>query len=99
MEGKEFWHTTRHMAMTHSTLTRKGQTTIPLEIRQALNLKPGDRIRYEVEGDFATIRLQGGTKALAGALASDKGRRKNFGQIRQAAAKTWAGRAAQERLK
>jgi len=37
-------------AMTHqSRITVKGQTTIPLEVREALNLKPGDHIRYVID--------------------------------------------------
>ena len=32
-----------------STLTAKGQTTIPKLIRQHLDLKPGDRIRFVIE--------------------------------------------------
>jgi antitoxin PrlF len=32
-----------------STLTSKGQATIPAEIRQELNLKPGDKITFEVQ--------------------------------------------------
>jgi AbrB family looped-hinge helix DNA binding protein len=30
--------------MSHSTGTRKGQTTIPGEIRKALQIKPGDKL-------------------------------------------------------
>ena len=30
----------------HSKITAKGQTTIPVAVRKALNLKPGDRIDY-----------------------------------------------------
>lgn len=37
--------------MTTSTITSKGQTTIPLEIRKRLNLQSGDRVNYVVEGD------------------------------------------------
>ena len=37
--------------MLHSTLTSKGQTTIPSEVREALNLRPGDKISYEVAGN------------------------------------------------
>ncbi len=37
--------------MPTSTLTRKGQTTIPGEIRRHLKLKPGDRIEFVVERD------------------------------------------------
>ena len=32
-----------------ATMTSKGQTTIPKEIRDHLNLKPGDQISYTVE--------------------------------------------------
>jgi len=71
--------------MPHSTVTSKGQTTIPGEIRDALNIKPGDRLEYEVEGDRATIRVHPGIHALQGALASSKGRGMSFQQIRQAA--------------
>jgi antitoxin PrlF len=34
------------MEMYYSKLTTKGQTTIPVEVRNLLNLKPGDKIRY-----------------------------------------------------
>jgi len=37
--------------MAESTITSKGQTTIPIEIRHRLKLKPGDRIEYIVEED------------------------------------------------
>ncbi len=73
--------------MPHSTVTRKGQTTIPGKIRQALQIKPGDKLEYAVEGDHATIRLHPGTRSLKGALASKKGKRMSFGEIREAAAK------------
>ena len=72
--------------MSHSTMTSKGQTTIPGEIREALGIKAGDRLEYEVQGDHVSVRVHPGTKALKGALASDKGRGLSFGQIREAAA-------------
>lgn len=34
-----------------STLTAKGQTTIPKTVREALGLGPSDRIVYRIEGD------------------------------------------------
>jgi antitoxin PrlF len=73
--------------MSHSTVTRKGQTTIPGKIRKALQIKPGDRLQYLVEGDHATIRVHPGTRSLKGALASKKGRKMSFGEIREAAVK------------
>jgi antitoxin PrlF len=75
------------MAMLHSTITSKGQTTIPGQIRKALRIKPGDKLEYEVEGDHATIRVHPGTRSLKGALASKKGKGMSFSQIRAAAAK------------
>ncbi|HEU5374573.1 MAG TPA: type II toxin-antitoxin system PrlF family antitoxin [Ktedonobacteraceae bacterium] len=38
-----------------TTLTQKGQVTIPLEIRRLLGLEPHDRVRFEIEGD--TVRI------------------------------------------
>lgn len=34
-----------------STITSKGQTTIPKEVREKLNLRPGDKINFTVESD------------------------------------------------
>ena len=72
--------------MFHSTLTSKGQTTIPGEIRKALGLKPGDKLEYVAEGDRAIIRAHPGTRSLKGVLASKKGKGMSFARIRQAAA-------------
>ena len=73
--------------MTHSTVTSKGQTTIPGRIRKALRIKPGDKLEYTVEGDYVTIRVHLGTSALKGALASKKGKGMPFSEIREAATK------------
>jgi AbrB family looped-hinge helix DNA binding protein len=39
-----------------TTLTQKGQVTIPVEVRTILGLKPKDRVVFEVEGDKATLK-------------------------------------------
>ena len=72
--------------MPHSTVTRKGQTTIPGKIRKALRIKPGDKLQYIVIGDHVTLRVHPGTRSLKGALASKKGKGMSFAQIREAAA-------------
>ncbi len=41
--------------MTFSTVTSKGQTTIPKEVRVAANLKSGDRIHFTVLEDRTII--------------------------------------------
>ncbi len=38
-----------------STISSKGQTTVPVAIRRTLDLHPGDAIAYEVEGDKVSI--------------------------------------------
>jgi len=40
-----------------STLTSKGQFTLPAEIRQALDLRPGDQLRFELSDD-QTLSVQ-----------------------------------------
>lgn len=72
--------------MLHSTVTKKGQTTIPGEIRQALGIKPGDRLEYSIEGDRVMVRVHPGAKSLAGSLASDKGKGMTFDEIRRVVA-------------
>ena len=43
-----------------SKITAKGQTTVPQEVRRALNSKPGDLIAWDVEADgrVAVRRMQ-----------------------------------------
>ena len=72
--------------MPHSTVTSRGQTTIPGKIRKALCIKPGDKLEYVVEGDHVTVRVHLGTRSLKGVLASKKGKGMSFAQIRDAAA-------------
>lgn len=81
--------------MPHSTVTSKGQTTIPGEIRKTLGIKPGDRLEYVTQGDEVTIRVHPGIRSLKGVLSSKKGRGMSFAQVREAAAK--AARRNEER--
>lgn len=39
-----------------STLSTKGQTTIPSRVRRELAIEPGDTIRYELEDGSVRIR-------------------------------------------
>ena len=39
-----------------STISSKGQTTVPVAIRRCLGLHPGDALAYEVDGDKVNIR-------------------------------------------
>ena len=60
--------------MLHSTVTSKGQTTIPEKIRKALRIKPGDKLEYAVEGDYATIRVHPGIRCLKAPSPARRGR-------------------------
>lgn len=71
--------------MHHSTVTSKGQTTIPQKVRSALHIQPGDTLEYEMNGDRVTIRVQPSLRSLKGILASDKGKGMTFAEIRAAA--------------
>lgn len=57
--------------MQESTITTKGQTTLPKDVRQALDLKPGDKLRYLIldDGEVRIIRARS-ARDLAGALRS-----------------------------
>ena len=55
---------------TESTLTSKGQTTVPKAIRESLRLKPGDRITFTPMPD-GTVLMRVKNKSvmnLAGSL-------------------------------
>jgi len=55
--------------MLESTLTVKGQTTLPKGIRDGLNLSTGDRIRYIMLDDGQVRLLKvGSVQRLAGML-------------------------------
>jgi antitoxin PrlF len=36
-------------------VTTKGQVTIPLEIRERLNIQPGSEVEFEIEGDVIKL--------------------------------------------
>jgi AbrB family looped-hinge helix DNA binding protein len=38
-----------------STITSKGQTTVPKEVRDALDLGPGDKLTWEVRGGRVAV--------------------------------------------
>lgn len=47
------------------TITRKGQVTIPRELRRQLGIHPGSRVVFEVKGDCLEIRIQGEPPTVA----------------------------------
>lgn len=44
--------------MPTSTITSKGQTTVPKEVRDVLDVGPGDRLTWEVRGRKVAITTE-----------------------------------------
>ncbi|HXP62723.1 MAG TPA: type II toxin-antitoxin system PrlF family antitoxin [Dongiaceae bacterium] len=59
--------------MSISTLTDKGQTTVPQDIREALKVKPRQRLSWSLRGDrTVVVRAQPSALDLFGSLKSPK---------------------------
>ena len=61
--------------MSESTITSKGQTTIPLQVREAVGAKPGTRLLWHVMPD-GSIVVRAKTKSLLDLAGSVKPARK-----------------------
>lgn len=59
------------MAVNVSTISTKGQTTIPEELRKELLLEPGDRLIWELVQGCLVATPTCDLMSLAGALKSD----------------------------
>ena len=57
--------------MSESSITSKGQTTLPKVVRDALSVQAGDRIRYVIEGSEVRIMPVRPIERLYGALKYD----------------------------
>ncbi len=61
---------------TAATLTSKGQTTIPKEIRDSLGIKPGDRMTFTLMPDGTVVmRVKTRRAADLAGLLHKKGRK------------------------
>ena len=84
--------------MTTSTLTDKGQTTVPQEIRDALQIKPRQRLSWSLRGDGSVVvRPQPSALDLFGSLKSPKAY-PGLAIEREAATRLAGEQAAQEGL-
>lgn len=68
-----------------STLTSKGQITLPKSIRNRLNLKPGDKVEFWVDenGEVRLIPINVSIRHLKGFLAYS-GKRKTIEEMQEA---------------
>lgn len=74
--------------MRESTITIKGQTTLPKDVRQALGLQPGDRVRYLIldDGEVRLVRSRS-VMSLAGLLKDKVVRPVSLDEMEEAIAK------------
>ena len=76
--------------MAVSILTKKGQTTIPKEIRAFLKLEAEDKILYQVENDKVIMRpLKGSILDLRGSIKTEE-KPVDFERIRKVTIKKMA---------
>ena len=66
-----------------TSVTEKGQVTIPQDIRRLLGIQPLDRVRFEVEGDVVKIsRAESKLLKWYGSV-TPKNRPEDFKKIRE----------------
>jgi len=83
--------------MSTSILTKRGQTTIPREVRRALGLAPSDRISYRIEGDHVTMTAaEHAVDELFGVFKKDGNEPVDYNALRQQFATETALRVAEE---
>ncbi|MCT8331660.1 AbrB/MazE/SpoVT family DNA-binding domain-containing protein [Albidovulum sediminis] len=78
--------------MQESTVTTKGQTTLPKDVRTALKLHPGDRVRYMIldGGEVRLVRSRP-VMQLAGLLKDRTDKRATLEEIEEAIANGASG--------
>ena len=85
--------------MITSTITERGQTTLPRLVREALHLEAGRKLIYEIHGDSVTIKPHPGVMASFSSLKGNKKGPKVDAKVAIATAKeAWAAHAAKEGL-
>ncbi len=60
--------------MLSSSVTTKGQVTIPIELRERLGIKPGDRVGFIEDGERIVLqRQETAIEAVFGIVKASKG--------------------------
>lgn len=69
--------------MKSSTISSKGQVTVPIEVRVRLGLREGDRVEFLTEGGVAILRparnIENPFEAYAGKLGTFPGGKEEIG--------------------
>lgn len=66
-----------------TTITEKGQVTIPQEIRRLIGLRPRDKVRFEVEGDVVKIRRASSRLLQGYGAVTPRNKPEDFQELRE----------------
>jgi antitoxin PrlF len=80
--------------MLESTLTRKGQVTIPKEIRDRLGIKEGEKVIFVMRDDEVILKVVKGTILDLRGSVRRSASPEDFEKIRQSAKETMAKKVA-----
>jgi AbrB family looped-hinge helix DNA binding protein len=69
-----------------STITRKGQATIPKLVRERLRLKPGDRLKFFMHPDGSVVLLPKRSASILRGIVKARARRVSIEEMGDAAA-------------
>ena len=78
------------------SVTRKGQVTIPVEIRRKLGIEPRDQVSFHVEGDKVYLRVERDTLESAYGAVSPLQRPEDFQALRDQAIEDHVDRVIEE---
>ncbi|MDH4153485.1 MAG: AbrB/MazE/SpoVT family DNA-binding domain-containing protein [Nitrospira sp.] len=81
--------------MTGSTITRKGQVTIPKTIRDRLGMREGEKVLFIIRGDDVVLKVVRGTILDLKGSVTPVQRPEDFESIRQSTQKSIATRLGQ----
>ena len=82
--------------MITSKVTKRGQTTLPRQIRNALQVEAGQSLVYELTDAGVLLRAHPGAMASFGALKPKKAVKVDYDQVRRAAREDWIEQVAEE---
>ncbi len=79
-----------------TSVTEKGQVTIPQEIRRIMGLQPRDKVRFEVDGDVIKISRASSKLLQWFGSVTPRNKPEDFQKIREEFEKGVAGEVASE---
>jgi len=81
------------MRQVASKVTRKGQVTVPADVRRLLNLKEGDRVNFVFDGSDVRLSRAGSVVERTAGVFKSKRKALSAEQMRQAAEEAIADEA------